>query len=273
MAVNEAVERAHREGILNTASLMVAADAAADAVRRARALPGLGVGLHLVLADGKPALPATEIPALVGADGLFSSRLVSAGARFFFRKAARRQLGAEIRAQFERFRQTGLVLDHVNAHHHMHLHPTVLALIIEIGGDYGVRAVRLPYEPFFASWRAAREGLGRRLVNDLCLRPLTLAHRRRLARAGIGCNDYVFGMNDTTAMNRDRLIGFLDHLPDGVSEIFCHPTAAPMRNGASEPRLAGADDELGALTDHAVASTMRTRGIEMTSFAALAPPE
>ena len=55
--VNEAVEQAHRDGVLTAASLMVAAPGAADAVERAKRLPSLGVGLHVVLVEGKPALP------------------------------------------------------------------------------------------------------------------------------------------------------------------------------------------------------------------------
>lgn len=270
LPVNDAIERAHRQGILNTASLMVGAPVAADAVLRARALPGLAVGLHLVLVCGRPVLPVEDVPDLVGADGAFSTRLVRAGFSFFFRPAVRRQLAAEIRAQFERFRATGLDLDHVNAHNHMHLHPTIFGLILRIGADYGLRAMRLPHEPYRASWRAAGEGLARRWANDVLLRPLIHAHRRRLARAGVACNDYVFGMNDNGAMDRERLLAFLDHLPDGVSEIFCHPATAPwpeMEPAARHYRVA---DEFAALTDATVAAAIDRLGIEPVGFRGIA---
>ena len=126
---------------------MVAAPAAADAVARARRLPGLRVGLHLVLVDGVAVLPPADIRGLVGPDGRFDDNQGRAGFRYFFAPGMRRRLAAEIRAQFEAFRATGLALDHVNAHKHMHLHPTVARLIVEIGRDYGMRAVRLPDEP------------------------------------------------------------------------------------------------------------------------------
>ncbi|MBX4145210.1 hopanoid biosynthesis-associated protein HpnK, partial [Ralstonia pickettii] len=144
--VNAAVERAHRDGVLNAASLMVGAPAAQEAIERARRLPSLAVGLHLVLADGPATLPAHEIPALVGPDGRFGDAMAKDGCRFFFLPHVRAQLRREIRAQFDAFAASGLPLDHVNAHKHFHLHPTVLSLIIEIGRDYGLRAVRLPYE-------------------------------------------------------------------------------------------------------------------------------
>ena len=112
---------------------MVGAPALDDAVARARALPGLRVGLHVVLVDGHAVSPPAEIPDLVGPDGAFVRTQVVAGFAYFFRPRVRRQLAHEIRAQFERFRATGLGLDHVNAHKHMHLHPTVGRLMLDIG--------------------------------------------------------------------------------------------------------------------------------------------
>ena len=108
--VNEAVERANRHGVLRSASLMVGAPAAADAIERARRLTALAVGLHVVVVNGRPVLPAERLPDLVDERGEFLSDLVQAGVRFFFRPRVRAQLAAEIRAQFERFKRTGLTL-------------------------------------------------------------------------------------------------------------------------------------------------------------------
>src|SRR5580704_497275 len=164
-AVNEAVELAHREGALTHASLMVAGPAAADAVRRTRALPGLRVGLHLVVIEGPAVLPPAEIPDLVDAAGQFPSDQVRLGIEYFFRPRVRRQLAAEIHAQFTAFAATGLTLDHANAHKHMHLHPTVGRLLIAIGREFGLPAVRIPAEPP-AVLRACgtRVGLGDRAL-------------------------------------------------------------------------------------------------------------
>ncbi|MEO9191466.1 MAG: hopanoid biosynthesis-associated protein HpnK [Acetobacteraceae bacterium] len=140
-AVNEAVERGHRDGILTAASLMVAGPAAADAVRRAKSMPSLAVGLHLVVIEGPAVLHQAIAPG-----GQFPSEQFRLGVNYFFRPRARRQLAAEIRAQFEAFAATGLPLDHANAHKHMHLHPTVGRLLIDIGREFGLRAVRVPAE-------------------------------------------------------------------------------------------------------------------------------
>jgi hopanoid biosynthesis associated protein HpnK len=220
--VNEAIEEAHRRGVLTAASLMVGAPAAADAVERARRLPTLRVGLHLVLVEGRPVLAPERVPDLVDGDGELETRLFRAGARFFFRPAVRRQLEAEIRAQFAAFRATGLPLDHVNAHNHMHLHPTVLGLVIAVGREHGLRAVRVPHEPALASWRAARAGLLGRLGWAAFLWPWMTLLKRRLRRAGLAHNRFVFGRNDSGGMDEALVTRLAGELPEGVSEIYFH---------------------------------------------------
>ncbi len=147
LEVNEAVEQAHREGILTAASLMVSAPAAADAVARAKRLPSLRVGLHLVLVEAWPTLPPAALPDLAGPDGLLRADMAKLGLDFARRPAARRQLAAEIEAQFEAYRATGLPLDHVNAHKHFHVHPLIAGAVLRIGRRYGMRAIRVPREP------------------------------------------------------------------------------------------------------------------------------
>jgi hopanoid biosynthesis associated protein HpnK len=269
--VNEAVERAHRQGILSATSLMVGAPAFEDAVLRARSLPSLHVGLHVVLVCGRPVLPPNDVPSLVGTSGDFSSDLVRAGFRYFFSGRARRELRAEIRAQFERFRATGLALDHVNAHNHMHLHPTVLGLILEVGKEYGLRAIRIPREPFLASWRATGDHAGSRLVASIALWPMIALMRARVGRAGIGANDYVFGMRDTGHMTAARMLQFLRHLPDGVSEVYCHPATGPwpgMDPAMADYRL---EEELAALLDPAAGVAARESGAVISGFTELSP--
>ncbi len=249
---------------------MVAGDAADDAVARARRMPTLRVGLHVVLVRGRPALPPEQIPDLVDEDGRLSTRLVAAGFAFFFKRKVRAQLRAEIEAQFRRFRDTGLTLDHVNAHNHIHFHPTVLGLILDVGRAFGVPAVRVPYEPFLASWRATREAPVGRLLSAVSYWPLTALMRRRLRRARVAGNDYVFGLNDSGRVDRARLLGYLAHLPDGVSEIYCHP--ATRRWPEMEPEMAGyaVADELAALTDPAVRARLRQGDIAPVAFGELA---
>jgi hopanoid biosynthesis associated protein HpnK len=229
--VNQAVERAHVDGVLSAASLMVGAPAAADAVARAHRLPRLRVGLHLVLADGWSTLLPAQIPDLVDANRRFADAMVRDGFRFFFSRRVRRQLAAEIRAQFEAFAATGLVLDHVNAHKHFHLHPTVLGLMLDIGRDFGLAAVRVPWEPGTAPWLAPWIGL----------------MRARLRRAGVAYNDAVIGIARSGAMDEPALLDALAHLRPGVTEIYLHP--ATIGGAAIAPTMSGYrhDAELAAL--------------------------
>jgi hopanoid biosynthesis associated protein HpnK len=267
-AVNEAVEEAHHAGILTSASLMVAAPAAADAVARARRLPGLRVGLHLVLIDGVPVLPAPELGALVGGDGQFDRRQIRAGLRYFFGPGARRSLAAEIAAQFAAFRATGLALDHVNAHKHMHVHPTVARLLVEIGAAYGVRAVRLPAEPA-QILRRAFPGERHRVPT---FRPAVAALRRRLRRARLLSNDHVFGLAWSGRMTEERLLGLLPHLPAGISEVYCHPATRQTPAVAAAMPGYRPVEELRALVSPLVRRRIAELGIILAAYGDLPPP-
>lgn len=218
-AVNEAVERAHRDGVLQAASLMVAGPAAADAVRRARALPKLRVGLHLVVIEGPAVLSPSVIPDLVDQTGQFPSDQMRLGINYFFRPRIRRQLASEIRAQFTAFAATGLTLDHANAHKHMHLHPTVGRLLLRIGREFGLRSVRIPNEPPAVLARCGtRVGVGGR-----ALYAWTALLRQQALSAGIETNDYCFGLAWSGHMTAARVQALLREMPDGVSEIYFHP--------------------------------------------------
>lgn len=264
--VNEAIEIAHRDGILQAASLMVGGDAAQDALERARRAPSLRVGLHVVLVEGRPVLPPEDVPDLVDAAGEFRSDLAASGFRFFFRPGVRRQLEAEIRAQFEAFRATGLELDHANGHNHMQLHPTVLGLLLRVGREFGLDAIRVPYEPPQASWRASGEGRLRRALQAGALAPWTILLRSRLRRDHIKSNDFVFGLHDSGRMEESLVLRQLGELPEGVTEMYFH--AATRRcpeidRTMPEYRHEG---ELAALTSGRVREALVALGIQPIAF-------
>lgn len=264
-AVNEGIERAHREGILQSASLMVAAPAAGDAVHRARSMPNLRVGLHLVVIEGPAVLPPAEIPGLVDPAGQFPSDQLRLGVRYFFRPAVRAQLAAEIRAQFAAFAATGLPLDHANAHKHMHLHPTVGALLLRIGREFGLRAVRIPAEPAAVLGDCGtRTGTGDHLLNRW-----TDLLRWQARRAGMVTNDHCFGLAWTGAMTADRLVRLAAHLPDGLSEVYFHPAAGrdPVLDRLMPTYQH--EGEMQALLDPAVAAAFRTAGAQSTTYGAV----
>jgi hopanoid biosynthesis associated protein HpnK len=266
-SINAAIEQGNRAGVLTAASLMVAAPAADSAVRRARELPGLHVGLHVVLADGEPILPRHAIPDLVGPDGRFGSNMVLDGVRYFAIPAVRRQVEAEIRAQYEAFAATGLVLDHVNAHKHFHLHPTLLELILRVGREFGVRAMRLPSEPLWFSQRGARVPAA---IAAALLSPWLAIMRHRMQAAGVDHNDQLFGVAATGAMNEARLLEVLARLPAGVTEIYLHPAT---NSGATVNASQGTyrhSEELAALLSPRVKAAILEAGIPCGGYAGIA---
>ena len=101
------------------------------------------------------------------------------GVRYFASAAVRGQLEAEIRAQFLAFARTGLPLDHVNAHKHFHLHPTILGMLIRVAREFGARAMRVPDEPF---WFAARAKRWQAAAGGTLARALAHAHEASAAR-------------------------------------------------------------------------------------------
>ena len=225
-AVNAAVASAHRQGVLNSASLMVSAAAAAEAISVARSLPDLGVGLHLTLVDGYPVLPAAQVPDLLEEDGRFAADLWRRGFRYFFLPRVRRQLAAEITAQYAAFADSGLRLDHVNAHKHLHAHPTVLNLLIDVGKRFALRAVRIPREPLGMARQLApvtgSAALGARL-----LLPWVGRMRRVIHSHGLFCNDLLLGLQSTGQMDAERVRRALAITPVGqVTELYFHPAQA-----------------------------------------------
>jgi chitin disaccharide deacetylase len=247
---------------------MVGAPACADAVARARRLPRLGVGLHLNLVEGRPVLPPEQVPDLVDRSGDFDPNMLRAGCRFFFGRRARRQLAAEIRAQFATFRATGLALDHVNAHRHMHIHPTVARLIVLIGREFGLNAMRVPAEPQRVLRRAAAAEGGR--VFPPLYAPWIALLRRRLRRAGLVLNDHMLGLAWTGAMTEERVLRLVAALPPGTSELYCHPAVAQTeRLRRTMPRYRPVD-ELAALLSVRVRAAIEGGGIELVRYADLA---
>jgi chitin disaccharide deacetylase len=262
-AVNEAVEQAHRGGVLTAASLMVAAPGAADAIRRARKLPHLRVGLHLVLADGCAMLAPDLIPDLADPAGRMNSRMFLNGVRFFALPRVRRQLEAEIRAQFSAFARTGLQLDHVNVHKHFHLHPTLLTMLLRIGREYAVPAVRVPDEPL---WFAARSGNGFSVAGAALLGPWVALMKRRLRLAKMAHNDRIFGVAASGAMDEETLLAILARLPPGVTEIYLHPATESGSAIASTMTRYRHADELAALLSPRVRGAIAATGIGRGGF-------
>ena len=253
-SINEAVIRAHGEGILTTASLMVNEPGLDEAVAFAKQKPKLGVGLHLSLLCGRAALSPEKIPGLVNARGEFSENPVATGFRYFFQRGLQQQLRAEIHAQFEKFRATGLPLDHVNGHLHLHLHPTVFRLLMEDAEKLGIRRLRLTRELF---WMDAPLASGRRLYRSthaaiyFCLSGRA---QSALRRKNIRHTQRIFGLLQNAHVNEDYLLKLLSVLPPGDSELYSHPSLDEFKH------------EFDALVSPRVKERVKKLGIELIRY-------
>lgn len=229
-SINEAVIRAHREGILTTTSLMVNEAACAEAVALARQNPRLGVGLHLTFLCGHSALPPGQIPDLVNERGEFTESPAGAGFRYFFQRRLHEQLRSEIHAQFERFRATGLTLDHVNGHLHLHLHPVIFRILMEDAGSLGIERVRLTFDPLWLNLRLASGRWAYRLSHALIFHSLAARARPVLKRQGFRSTQRVFGLLQNACVDEAYVLGLLSRLPMGDSELYSHPSLDEFRN-------------------------------------------
>jgi chitin disaccharide deacetylase len=253
-SINQAVIRAHREGILTTASLMVNEPAAEEAVRLARENPRLGVGLHLALVCGAAALPPARIPYLAGADGRFSDDPVAAGWRYFFNARCKEELRAEIEAQVAKFHASGLTLDHVNGHLHLHLHPVVFGILMENAERWGIRAMRLTRDRFFLNARLVSERWGYRLSHAVIYHLLSGRARGALARRKIRHTASVFGLLQNARVDTAYVEKLLPRLPAGDSELYSHPSLDQFKN------------ELDALINPTIRNLSQQLGIRLIRY-------
>ncbi len=223
-AVNHAVLRAHREGILTSASLMVTGDAADEAVLMARENPSLAVGLHLALTNARPVLPREVIPRLRGADGRLPSSDVRAALRYFFDWRARDQLRLEIEAQFDGFTAYGIPLSHVDGHQHMHAHPAVISHVVELAVRHGAKGIRVPHEPALTGLMIDSSRPGYKLSVILGHALLAAACRRALRGKPLASCEVVVGSLMSGAMSDDYVIRSLSRVRAANVEVFFHPS-------------------------------------------------
>ena len=253
-SINAAVIRAHKEGILTTASLMVNGSAFNEAVELAHENPKLGVGLHLSLICGRSSLKPTEIPGLVDNRYQFSNNPVSTGFRYFINPGLRAQLRHEIRAQFQKFQLTKLPLDHVNGHLNMHLHPTIFSILRHHAMDLGIRHMRVTRDRFWLNARLAGGEWLYRVSHAVIFSMLAARSRPALRRQDIRHTKHVFGLLQNGRVHEEYVSRLLARLPQGDSELYCHPSLDDFKH------------ELEALLSPRVRQLVEANGIDLIRY-------
>ncbi len=263
--VNRAIVEAYDRGVLTSTSLMVTGAAFEEAVECARSRPGLAVGLHLVLAGGRSVLPPDQIPHLVDRHGYFSEHPEWAGLRYQFNRAARHEIALEIRAQLEKFQQTGLPLSHVDGHLHLHVHPVVLRCLVELAQEFNIQFIRLPFEELKLTLEIDRSALWTKLVWSIVFRGLRRNGERLLKAKGIQFADRVYGLLQTGRMTEDYLLALIPKIQTQRVEIYSHPAIAVTGEPSNAPLGLGVE-ELKALLSDRVYEQILQSGFTLTNY-------
>ncbi len=264
--VNAAVVRAHREGILTSASLMVAEPHRDEAARLARENPGLDVGLHAVVCKGRSVRPAAEIAPAVDALGRFPENPVIAGLRWFFDKNVRAKLAAELRAQVEKHLELVGYLNHMDGHLNFHVHPVIADILVELAVEFKVPCLRLPREHVLTTLRLRRDHAARKVVEAVIFRTLSRRTRRMMREHGLKSTDWLFGLHQSGHLDQNYVVAIVDRLREGTTELYFHPA---MDLGGTPPS-ASAQIEVEILTSPRLREALAARGISLTNFANLA---
>jgi hopanoid biosynthesis associated protein HpnK len=265
-AVNEGIIQAHCEGILTSASLMVNGGAFPEAVSMAKNHPRLAVGIHLSLLRSKTTLLPEEIPKLVDRAGNFPDQPILAGLRFFFDRSIRTQLEMESDAQIRKFLAAGLVPSHIDGHLHLHVHPVIVDILVRLARKYSIPALRLPRESLLVNLRLDSRNLLRSSAYFLIYSCLCRRAERKFHSGGRIFPDRFFGLMASGRMNESYLLGLMDRLEPGVTEVGMHPAVSlPGELERWAPHY-HSQEELQALISPRVKEKVVVRGIRLANY-------
>ncbi|MDD2501713.1 MAG: hopanoid biosynthesis-associated protein HpnK [Geobacter sp.] len=264
--VNRAVEQAWQQGILTQASLMAGGDAFDEAVVIAKRNPGLQVGLHLTLVQGKPVLPPEKIPGLVAANGYFPDNPVSVGMKLFFDPTIRMQLRCEIEAQILKVKETGLPLSHIDGHLNIQMHPTVFTLLTELMPLHGITSFRITKERLLENLRIDRSRLLGKTVERAIFGSLAHYAETTFKRQEIKTAVEVKGVLNSGCMTEEYLLTVIDRLQPGRSEIYFHPGCLPDAEITRRMPEYKHQEELAALLSPKVRERLQQLEITLTNY-------
>jgi len=268
--VNRAIDRASREGVVTSATLMANSRTFEEAVALCKNSPKLGIGCHVVLVDGEPI--SDNIPSLTDGTGKFKSDIKAFALAAIQKKISPDEIQREAEAQIRKIQAAGITLTHVDTHKHTHMFPHVLRPLIKAARACGIHVIRNPFEPFRA-WPQSvmsKPGLWTRAFEVTLLLKFANASRRIINEEGISTTDGTVGVITTGRLNQELLIRTIQALPEGTWELVCHPGYVDADLHAAGTRLIGSRQiELEALTSDQTRQALAQRGVELISYAEL----
>lgn len=223
--VNTGIMDAHLRGVLTHASLMASAPFVDEATALAVLHPSLGVGLHVVLVDGRPVLSPRDVPTLVTPDGAFRVTPFDFVRDWVLGRIALDEVEREVRAQVAVMTAAGLRPTHIDSHKHVHLWPPVFDVVAKTAARHGIQSIRVPFEQPMLSlvseslWiaPARKQAVGNALTAPLAVHALRELERRHLSPR------WFLGRVYTGMMTESRLEHALRRMPPGVGELMTHP--------------------------------------------------
>jgi hopanoid biosynthesis associated protein HpnK len=270
--VNRGIAEAHRHGIITSTSLLANGAAFADGVKTASELPGLGVGVHLNLSDGKPMAPAERVKSLVNENGAFSGGPESLLLRLTTSNLEPKEVETEWNAQIEKVRAAGIRPTHLDGHKHVQMLPGLFGIALRLAKKHGIAAVRVSHEA--STLRAALTGgdesssvLLKQGVQARGLKLLARDAREMAESAGVASTDYFCGIAQTGVLSKRGVLQLLASLPEGTTELMCHPGYADADLRNSSTRLQESrQTELEILTDQEIRKKIAALGIRLINY-------
>lgn len=271
--VNRGIAEAHRKGLVTSASLLANGVAFESALDVARNNPELGVGVHLNLSDGQPSAPAQDVKGLLDEAGLLEGGPESWLLRIASRSVPLEQVEQEWDAQIQKVRAAGIAPTHLDGHKHVQMLPGLFEIALRLAKKHGIRAIRVSHEE--SKLRSALSSAGEQktsvvLKQGVQARGLKLLARdaREMAeRAGLVTTDYFCGIAQTGVLTREGVERLLENLPDGTTELMCHPGYADEELRQTGTRLQESrETELRILTDTGIRKLVATRGIRLINY-------
>lgn len=250
-AMTDGAIEGHQRGIVTACSVVVSGEDFERAARELTRLPELDVGVHLTLVEGRPVVPAAEVPSLL--DGVAFRRDWRKFAVAWLEGSVRLdEVERELRAQIALARSAGLVIRHLNAHQHLHLLPSVWGVVQRIAADLGIPYVRI------ANDRGGSVPFSRRLPVVV----LNFLGREAKGRATVTTNDRTIGIAEAGSLHESRMLALLRHV-EGVTELITHPAVDDNSLGTTYGWGYLWADELRALCSERVRGAIEGQGITL----------
>jgi chitin disaccharide deacetylase len=264
--VNRAIVEAHSHGVVTSTTLMANGPAFEQAVQLAKSETRLDVGCHVVLVDGYPLLPASQVPSLVSGPR-FRNSLSAFAARAIAGHIDAGEIEAEAITQIRKLQAAGIAVSHLDTHKHTHMFPQVLQPLLRAAKACGVHTIRNPFEPVRLSMLAGRPRLWKRWFEVRVLHTLAGSFQRACKAAGVLAPDGSIGIAATGILDEPLFRALIDGLPEGTWELVCHPgyNDAELQTVPTRLRQSRAD-ELQLLTAAATRERLEQEGIQLVSY-------